>query len=393
MNPKIYDFSSFMNVEKSKPDLTKRTFSQLTHLTPKERPKLNPVDRESEDIKTLLDIHSYMRVDQSETEYDFIEKYILTIPGIHKDEMENYYVRIGEDSKVLWSAHIDTVHRMEGRQKIAITKDDLLVIDHKNEKHSNCLGADDGAGMFILFELIKAEIPGLYIFHRNEEHGSTGSKYIASNQGKYNLLHDIDYAIAFDRKGYSSIITHQMYENTASENFAESFREILKINSLYPDDTGIFTDTANYCYDVSECTNISVGYFNEHGPSECLDLRFLIHLKNQIIENWDESQLVKHRDKNTFFYDIYAGNSNYDSDFDFDKKSCDFCTKIDEIHDVDGIYMCKQCVEDCSYVFQCYYCGEIYPKGNEIKMKDSLNCLCTFCDDYIRNCDPDMKLY
>jgi hypothetical protein len=39
-----------------------------------------------------------------------------------------------------------------------------------------------------------------------------------------------------------------------------------------PDDTGVYTDTAEFTDDIPECTNISVGYYNEHGDRENLDI-------------------------------------------------------------------------------------------------------------------------
>ena len=302
--------TGYKYVPPKKPDLCKKTFTELTAVGENLRPKLPPVDLQSEDVKLLKEIHSYKRVHESSAEADFIDTYIKTIPGIQCDAEENYYVRIGEKSSVLWSSHIDTVHNEEGYQEVVVTKDDMLVVDHTKENSGNCLGADDGAGMFIMFKMIEAGIPGLYVFHRNEESGADGSRYIASEEGRNaeNLLEGIDFAIAFDRKDYDSVITHQYWYRTASDEFAKSFAKVVDIPKMGPDSTGVFTDTENYTSIVSECTNISVGYFRQHGPMESLDLRFIIYLKDQIIKNWDESKLVKKRDPAA---KVYARNSRY----------------------------------------------------------------------------------
>ena len=60
--------------------------------------------------------------------------------------------------------------------------------------------------------MIAADVPGTYIFHREEEIGGKGSGWIADN--KDNWLSNYSSCIAFDRYGNNSIITHQGMERT-----------------------------------------------------------------------------------------------------------------------------------------------------------------------------------
>jgi hypothetical protein len=64
--------------------------------------------------------------------------------------------------------------------------------------------------------------------------------------------------------------------------------------SYRKDDTGMFTDTANYTDIIGECTNISVGYFRQHSRDETQDLIFAEHLLSAMLR-FDESKLVSHR--------------------------------------------------------------------------------------------------
>ena len=246
----------------------------------------------------LMDMLTYKRVADSFTEEAFIEKFIEPLEP-HRDAYGNYWVQIGDDPNILWSSHIDTVHHNEGQQDLQIKGDMVSVIFNKQATSyfdkTNCLGADDAAGMWLLLEMIKAQVPGVYVFHRDEESGGQGSSWVSKNLKTF--FEGIEFAVAFDRKGYDSIITHQSRGRCCSNEFATSMAALLNKSTLHyfkPDDTGTFTDTANYTDLVGECTNISVGYFNAHGPTECLDLQFITDLRDTLITA-DFSKLVSAR--------------------------------------------------------------------------------------------------
>jgi hypothetical protein len=143
-----------------------------------------------------------------------------------------------------------------------------------------------------MMEMIRAKVPGLYIFHRAEEVGGTGSDYIATKTPE--LLKGVEYAIAFDRRGTSSVITHQLASRCASDAFAYSFAHATSL-PLFPDPGGTFTDTANYTRLVNECTNISVGYTKQHTEHETQDLAFARDVRDAMVL-FDESRLVSQRD-------------------------------------------------------------------------------------------------
>jgi hypothetical protein len=140
-------------------------------------------------------------------------------------------------------------------------------------------------------EMIKAKVPGLYVFHFAEEIGCVGSHAIVDKEP--GLLTGINAAIAFDRRGTAEVITHQGVR-TASDNFAKSVAGQLP-SRFAPSDKGILTDTKHYRKLVAECTNISVGYYNEHRPQEALDVGHLIELRNWMVK-FDQSKLVIERD-------------------------------------------------------------------------------------------------
>lgn len=259
---------------------------------------------------TLLDILKHRRPHGSKTEVQFCEQFIETLPNINQDGFGNYWLSIGSEPTTLWSCHTDTVSREGGMQNVKWDKNTLRL--HEG-KPGQSLGADDGAGLWLMLEMIKANKPGLYVFHRAEEVGGQGSEWVARHNP--NLLHGIKRAIAFDRKGTDSVITMQRWQRTASDKFARALCTELNKHkgfSYKPDPTGVFTDTANYDGIVPECTNLSVGYENEHGPRESLDVHHLLKLRTAVLAI-DFEALPTERDPNVIEYDDWRGFSPYGS--------------------------------------------------------------------------------
>lgn len=230
-------------------------------------------------ISLLLRILSWRRPHNSDAEGQFIHDLIDPLdPEI--DTYGNRYIRIGHDP-VVWSCHVDTVHHEGGYQRLNIHQDtdgshNLSVV----KGDGNCLGADDGTGVWLCMQMIAAKKPGLYIFHRGEECGCLGSRHIASKEK--DLLKGITSAIAFDRRGKTSVITHQRGDRCCSDAFAKALTAQLG-GTFAPDPTGVYTDTACYTGLIPECTNLSVGYDNQHGPRETQNLAFAIWLRKAVL--------------------------------------------------------------------------------------------------------------
>ncbi len=258
----------------------------------------------------LLEMLTYRRPAWSSTELDFIDKYIKSL-GVEEDGATegqgNLWKTVGTDSPILWSCHTDTVHRTAGKQHLAYTEYGEVYAD----KTTDCLGADDAAGVWIMRQMILANIPGTYVFHVGEEISGVGSRWAAKNLKDKIQLHSA--AIAFDRKGDSDIITHQSCGRTASDAFAVSLAECLKPLNYEPSDGGTFTDTASYSELVAECSNLAVGYDRQHTPKEYLDTRHTVALLDALLAA-DFSGLVFARDPavreyKTYSYGGYKGNS------------------------------------------------------------------------------------
>ena len=254
----------------------------------------------------LLQMLTYRRPHGSSGEKMFIDKYIKPLGvnpigligetlGYVGDPAAYYKVIMMPDgtvSRTMFSCHTDTVHQDDTMQQVIYdpTKQTVYKTDGAP------LGADDGAGMWLMMQMIRAGVPGTYMFHRGEERGGIGSSHIAAHHTP--MLKGYDRAIAFDRKATFSIITHQACGRCCSESFATNLSD--RLNDLMPDDAfapdngGIFTDTANYTDDIAECTNVSCGYYNEHTERELLDVAFLVRLTEACIQlDWEKLPVVR----------------------------------------------------------------------------------------------------
>ena len=212
----------------------------------------------------------------------FIRTY-LNDTRFKRDDYGNLYMNIIKDTYVFsewpdtaFMCHIDTVHRPNLTEVPVYAQQGTAYTDNT----VNCLGADCTTGIFIMLNMIENQVPGLYCFFLDEEVGGLGSQWAAENLnwGEYN------HAISFDRYGTQSIITHQMGERTASEEFAEELSERFFEEGLdyEGDDSGVFTDSYSFGGVIHNRTNLSVGYYNQHTNSETQDLNFLLELCNAV---------------------------------------------------------------------------------------------------------------
>lgn len=225
----------------------------------------------------------------------------------------------------MFTSHTDTVHSKLGTYELEI-KDDMASV-----KGGGVLGADCGSGMYIMFRMIMAGKPGVYVFFAQEEMGRVGSEAYSLAELNTLLLNSdsssyrgaienndtvIQRCISFDRKGYDNLITHQMGEPGLSRDFIDHFERNFPL-AYKADDTGSFTDSYTFFGQIPECTNLSVGYFDQHSQRESQDLDFLELLVDACIEfDWeglptkrDPAEYVPW-DATAWYYGGYAAGSS-----------------------------------------------------------------------------------
>jgi hypothetical protein len=245
--------------------------------------------------------------------------------GYKKDIYNNYYLVIGE-STTMFTCHLDTACNQFTKVKHQFDKN-IIKTDG-----TTILGADDKAGMTVMLYMIEKKIPGLYYFFLSEEVGCIGSSKVSTSYANNSEeipqeLYKINKVISFDRKGTTSVITSQLYTDCCSLQFANQLCSLLNKNGLElkPDDTGVLTDSAQFMWDIPECTNISVGYYDEHKTCERQDIEYLYKLCKAVIRiDWESLKI--HRDPTKVvnslsnYYnkneeDVYEAFAGYDNTY------------------------------------------------------------------------------
>jgi len=280
---------------------------------------------------------------------------LITEFTLQKDEFDNYYYIIkksdGTFSNTMFSAHLDTIDRGPSSYSVGHYDNELKkwIYPEKNEeekekdkekliKHvfdgdfvktdgNTNLGADDKAGVTIMINLMSEGVPGLYYFFMGEESGCVGSSSLSrvyKSKVESGVLPQVNKCIAFDRRGYDSIITEQMSSECCSDVFAKDLAAKLNEYGFWfkPDPTGIYTDSAEFTDVISECTNLSVGYFSEHTTSEKQDLEFLELFAITLTKiDWEKLQVFRdtskiiYKGKKSATYNRGGANWDWDDDY------------------------------------------------------------------------------
>lgn len=313
--------------------------------------------------QSLVEHFTYRRPAGSGTERAYAARYLGPL-GARLDACGNYVLRLGTEARpILWSSHTDTVHRTEGRQRVRVRDGHVALRGAAavaQWARGDCLGADCGTGVWLMVAMARARIPGLYVWHYGEEQGCIGSSWARQHMPE---VGECRAAIAFDRAGRDSIVTHQLGTRTCSDTFARSLADALRLPELAPDPTGVYTDTNEYADVIPECTNVSVGYRHQHSAHETQDLDFAEALLAAVLAApWDS--LAIERDP-VSWGDWEADSESWgDEDADLDDtyarvtvaaggpSGTRYCTLCDwdcagqTAYEIDGHTICDTCWED-----------------------------------------------
>lgn len=224
--------------------------------------------------------------------------------GYKKDFHGNYYIKIG-DSSVMFTSHCDTADSGEPKEVTHVFEGDIIKTDGKT-----ILGADDKAGMAIMYHMIENKVPGLYYFFLFEERGCVGSRalndYLKGNGKDDPIFKKINKVIALDRRDYDSVITFQVGERCCSDEFADELAKRLNEAggfSYKKDTTGAVTDSHQVAERFSECTNLSVGYKDQHSTRESQNITFLTRLAEACVKvDWDTLPAKRDQTKTEYSY-------------------------------------------------------------------------------------------
>ena len=268
---------------------------------------------------TLISMLQTMRPAYSLAEQRFCETYLEPVFGT-PDTHGNYILSVGVDPTIAFTAHTDTVHRQEGIQTLSVEDNFITTMT------GSCLGADCTTGLWLMLGMIEAGIEGVYIAHAAEEIGGIGSSSLVADSPSW--LANIQACISFDRFGTNSVITHQGGRRTASDAFAVSLADILGMAQLKPDTGGTYTDSMEYSGVVPECTNLSVGYYDQHTSKESQDILFAETLLERLCKaDWRALVIARDPTQPMEYDDTVWGSLSTASD-EVDEESVDAITAL-----------------------------------------------------------------
>lgn len=224
------------------------------------------------------------------------EEVLQFLPKLNKDKFGNYFIIIGDNKhpETMFTSHLDTADRKQMKTNLLskeIDGQEILYTDG-----TTILGADDKAGVSIMLYMMEKNISGLYYFFIGEERGGIGSNKLSSEFEDFDYLKNVKRCISFDRRKTGSVITSQLGRMCCSKEFATELCNQYNQNGMdfSIDPNGVYTDSASFIDQISECTNISVGYENEHTGKESQNITFLEKVAEASTKvDWDSLPSVR----------------------------------------------------------------------------------------------------
>jgi hypothetical protein len=267
--------------------------------TSSQRIQVQPFKYNPKDVKA-----TFLSLTTKTYPYGHDEEVLEFLPkDLKKDEVGNFYKIIGENPTVMFTCHLDTADREQKTTRLFQANGRVneegysfrLVKTGTGDEHiytdgSSILGADDKAGTTVMLYMMAHNVPGIYYFFIGEERGGIGSNALSAIYDRVEYLKDIKQCVSFDRRRTTSVITHQLGRQCCSNEYGQALCDQLNKSglSLSLDTTGVYTDSASLMEDIAECTNISVGYYNEHRGTEIQNISYLKRLAEAAVKvDWN----------------------------------------------------------------------------------------------------------
>ena len=181
-----------------------------------------------DDLKTILEWVRPAGSDSEQAFVDWLESRVIELGyDPERDGYGNLFVKM-DGCTTLFTSHTDTVHAngLEGKQEVSFENGYAFL---SNPQNGFVLGADCGTGIYIMLRLLEHGVQANYAFYREEEIGGLGSEYSVRMNPEF--YETIKHAVAFDRKGVCSVITHQWCGRCCSDEFAKALGGKLGLKS------------------------------------------------------------------------------------------------------------------------------------------------------------------
>lgn len=253
--------------------MTYNTYS-IKSATEKINPNLDSYEIQP-DLNYLIQILNIRRHSKSKTQSDFADSiakfYEYEGASVERDPYGNVYVTKGNsDLYPCMVAHLD-INQTERKNVTIHVSGDIMFGFDSDEGVQAGMGADDGCGVALAYEMFNRFDNIKLFFPKDEEIGLKGS-----NACDPTFFTDCSMILQGDRRSYTTdLITHTNGIETCSKEFVTAATSIMSTYG-YKDTRGVCTDIgAIKKNSIVDCiaVNLSIGYFNEHSDEEVISVK------------------------------------------------------------------------------------------------------------------------
>lgn len=275
------------------------------------------------------------------------------------------YILCEGDIPIVLVAHMDTVFK---------TPPEKIYYDSKYHVmwSPQGLGADDRAGVYLIWRIVQAGYRPHIILTTDEEKGGLGA--IALVHQIPEVPFDVKYIIELDRQGMNDCVFYSC-ANDEFEKYIENFGFVT--------DWGTFSDISDICpaWKIAG-VNLSVGYFGEHRETETLNTSAMMSTYNKVINMLNSANDAPHFEYipdmlEKYYFSLgrkYMTAYGYPLD---DEDEWEYERKLGGYFPAANSIASEKC--------QCSKCGKIYDKDDVflVKAKDFEGSLyyCVDCID------------
>ena len=199
----------------------------------------------------------------------YLRKYYAQEDVIVKKE----YILAQGDIPVMLVAHMDTVFKSPP-EKIYYDQKQHIMWSPQG------LGADDRAGVYLIWRIVQAGYRPHICLTTDEEIGGLGADTLVKNFPEH-PFDDLKYIIELDRQGMNDCVFYSC-ANEAFTSFVESYDFVTG--------WGTYSDISDICpvWEIAG-VNLSVGYVGEHHETETLNTKAMLNTYRKVCIMLDEA--------------------------------------------------------------------------------------------------------
>jgi di/tripeptidase len=272
------------------------------------------------------------------THTEVIDKVYTGIQGknftVHEDKKHTIIVpediKWGDELDIMPCivAHTDTVSKKKPTT--------LKVKDGIVSNPDGVLGADDRAGCYAIWKMLKADVRAIYILTDEEEVGGIGAYECAVSVLFETLIPNISAFIELDRESSDDIALYG-FDNEALNKLFE--------DRGYITNYGSYTDVVDLAKESGiACINLSVGYYNQHTKKEFLVLKELYRTVDVMCKDLPKELYSVVYDDEGDVLPSQWGYGSYTPPND-SQVLCACCNQHEKLYESSMGQVCKECLD------------------------------------------------